>query len=286
MKLSPLHPEFGMDVAGVSLKQVTAENGYAEIRDAFERHSLLLFRDQHLSDGEQLALGRLFGPLEDREDRPEAKIAPLTNQTDDGLSDADSLHTKSLIANQLWHTDSTFLPVPALANILQARVVPSEGGATEFVSTRAGFARLDPQLQARLRGTTFHHRFAHSRAKIDPELAKMDKITKWGDQSWRAVWPNPVTGQESLYIASHVYAASGIEDSEACEAFVSDLMASMTRAESVYSHDWSPGDVLIWDERATLHRGTAWPYDQPRTLLSICVSASSEDGVEGMRMSA
>lgn len=286
MKMSPLHPEFGMEIEGVALKAVTAENGYAEIREAFERHSLLLFRDQHLGDDEQLAFGRLFGPLEDREDRAEPEIAPLSNETDDGLTDAESLHTKNLIANQLWHTDSTFLPVPALANILQARVVPNEGGATEFVSTRAGFARLEPELQERLRGMTFHHRFAHSRAKIDPELAKMDKITKWSDQSWRSVWANPITGEESLYIASHVYAASGIGEGEACETFVDELMTRMTRPESVYSHQWSPGDVLIWDERATLHRGTAWPYDQPRTLVSICISALPADGVDEMRMSA
>ncbi|MEM8791591.1 MAG: TauD/TfdA family dioxygenase [Pseudomonadota bacterium] len=283
MQMSPLHPDFGMDVQGVALRDVTADHLYPEIREAFERHSLLLFRDQHLNNEEQLALGRLFGPLEDRFDRPEPKIAAVSNETEDGgVTEEEATHTKNLKANQLWHTDSTFLPVPALANILQARVVPSEGGATQFVSTRAGFARLDPVEQERLREAVFHHRYAHSRGKIDPALATQDLFTKWADQSWRAVWQNPKTGAEAVYAASHVFAVEGmgVEDGQ---AYVDELIGRMTRAEDIYSHDWSPGDVIIWDERATLHRGTSWPYHEPRTLVSICVSVRPEDGLEEMR---
>ncbi|MEM7240164.1 MAG: TauD/TfdA family dioxygenase, partial [Pseudomonadota bacterium] len=269
METLPLHPDFGVDVTGVTLRDVTAQSRYPELRQLFEEHSLLLFRDQHLSDDEQLALGRLFGPLEDREERPEPKIAPVSNEVEDGVTDEDALHTKQLKANQLWHTDSTFLPVPALANILQARVVPSTGGATEFVSTRAGFRRLPAEIRDRLREMTFHHSYAHSRRKIDPALARSELIRKWRDQSWSAVWKNPVTGAEALYVASHVFAAEDMDPDDS-QRFVDGLVAGMTRPEDIYAHDWAPGDVLIWDERATLHRGTSWPYDQPRTLVSIC----------------
>ncbi|MEM7671282.1 MAG: TauD/TfdA family dioxygenase [Pseudomonadota bacterium] len=282
METIPLHPDFGVDVIGVMLRDVTAGSGYPELRRLFEEHSLLLFRGQHLSDDEQLALGRLFGPLEDREERPEPKIAPVSNEVEDGVTDEDALHTKQLKANQLWHTDSTFLPVPALANILQARVVPSTGGATEFVSTRAGFARLPADARDRLRAMTFHHSYAHSRRKIDAALARSDLIRKWRDQSWNAVWKNPVTGAEALYVASHVFAVGDMDPDES-QRFVDGLVAGMTRPEDIYAHDWAPGDVLIWDERATLHRGTSWPYDQPRTLVSICISAGADDGLETMR---
>jgi alpha-ketoglutarate-dependent 2,4-dichlorophenoxyacetate dioxygenase len=285
LKTTPLHRDFGVEVHGVRLANVTANEGYPEIRDLFDRHSLLLFRGQDLDDDAQLAFGRLFGPLEDRTERPEPKISNVENLRDDGsvvAEDDETLHLFNLQSNFLWHTDSTFLPVPALANILQAKIVPDGGGNTEFVSTRAGFARLEPALQARLRDTVFRHRYAHSRARINPELAKQTLFTKWPDTAWKAVWPNPVTGEEAAYVASHVFGAVGMSDAEG-EALADEVIAAMTQPECIYSHAWTPGDVLIWDERATLHRGTPWDYTQPRKLASICVSAQARDGLDSIR---
>ena len=282
MRLTPLHPDFGFEIHDCDLAGVTADAGYAEIRAAFEAHSLLLFRGQHLDDDQHLAFARLFGPLEDRIHRPEPKIGALSNRKDDGtIAAEEDMKTLSLKANQLWHTDSTFLPVPALANVLQARVVTSTGGETEFVSTRAGWHRLSPDQQARARGAFLWHRFSHSRARIDPELARQPEITKWTDECWRAVWPNPVNGCEAIYIASHAFAIEGADPAEGA-AFIDDLILAMTPAEAIYTHVWAPGDVLIWDERATLHRGRPWPYDQERTLVSICVTAGVEDGLAGI----
>jgi alpha-ketoglutarate-dependent 2,4-dichlorophenoxyacetate dioxygenase len=278
-----LHPEFGVEISGVDLRKVTKVAGYDAIRTAFEEHSLLLFRGQHLDDEEQLAFARLFGPLEDRLDRPEPKIGALSNQLEDGtLRAAEDMRVLDLRANQLWHTDSTFLPVPALANVLQARVVSSTGGETEFVSTRAGWRRLDAGLRERARNAVLWHRFSHSRARIDPELARQPHITKWKDQAWRAVWPNPVTGDEALYIASHAYAVEGMDEAEGT-ALIDELIEAMTAPEAVYTHRWTAGDVLVWDERALLHRGRPWPLDQPRTLMSICVTARYSDGLASVR---
>ena len=148
MRTTPLHRDFGVEVHDVSLKEITATQGYDELRRLFEEHSLLLFRDQDLSDEAQLEFGALFGPLEDRHDRPKPEISPVANLDATGAviaSDADT-HVKNLRANFLWHTDSTFLPVPALVNVLQARILPNQGGETELVSTRAGFARLSTDL--------------------------------------------------------------------------------------------------------------------------------------------
>ena len=283
MHVTPLHQDFAVEVHGVTLSGVTADSGYREIRALFERHSLLLFRGQQLDDEAHLAFARLFGPLEDREIRPAPKIAPVSNIRADGsLTAPDDLHSLHLKANQLWHTDSTFLPVPALANLLQARVVPAEGGETQFVSTRAGWRALDPGLKARAREAVLWHRYAHSRARIDPGLAKQDLFTKWCDQAWRAVWPNPVTGEEALYIASHAYGVEGLSEAEGA-ALIDDLIEAVTGKAAVYSHAWRPGDVILWDERATLHRGCPWPADQARELVSICVSARTCDGLEQVR---
>ncbi len=147
MQVTAIHRDFGLEISGCDLKDLDASGLFSEIRDLFERHSLLLFRDQALDDEAHLALGRRFGPLEDRiVGRPELEIAFVSNEAEDRLYSAEDWQLLQLQANFLWHTDSTFLPVPALANLLQARVVSTEGGETEFVSSRAGWRDLDPRL--------------------------------------------------------------------------------------------------------------------------------------------
>jgi alpha-ketoglutarate-dependent 2,4-dichlorophenoxyacetate dioxygenase len=286
MHLTPLHARFGAEVHGVDLRTVDADGGYPALRAAFEEHSLLLFRRQSLDDEAHLALGALFGPIEDRSlggNGPAPRMDNVTNRLENGaLSAPDAEHTLNLKANQLWHTDSTFLPVPALANILAARVLSSSGGETEFASTRAAWRDLPESMRERLRSTVFRHRFTHSRAKISPDLAKQEQFVRWDEQAWKAVWRNPVNGQEALYIASHVCAVDGLTD-EAGQALVEELITFITRAGCVYTHTWQPGDVLIWDERAMVHRGRPWPYEEERTLASICVSARDLDGLGAMR---
>ncbi|MEM7376843.1 MAG: TauD/TfdA family dioxygenase, partial [Pseudomonadota bacterium] len=166
-------------------------------------------------------------------------------------------------------------------NIITARVVPSEGGTTELVSTRAGLGRLNLTQRSALQHG-IRHRYAHSRAKIDPDLARAEHIAKWPDQVWRGLWRNPVTGQDAAYIASHACAIDGHGNAEAL-SLIESIVDALTVDEAVYAHHWQVGDVLIWDERATLHRGMPWPYDQARTLASICISARAEDGLETMR---
>jgi len=286
MRSTPLHSRFGVEIHDVDLTRVTADDGYPEIRAAFESHSLLLFRNQQLDDEAHLALGALFGPIEDRSqgrNGPEPRMDNVTNRmADDRIAAPDDHVTLNLIANQLWHTDSTFLPVPALINILAARVLSSRGGETEFASTRAAWRDLPESLKAKARHAVVHHSAAHSRAKVSAELARLERYTKWGSQAWKAVWRNPINGEDSLYIASHAFAVDGLPEAEG-RALIDELIAFATRPGTVYTHAWRPGDVLIWDERAVLHRGRPWPYEEERTLASICVSARDVDGLDGIR---
>ncbi|MGH6717987.1 MAG: TauD/TfdA dioxygenase family protein, partial [Alphaproteobacteria bacterium] len=286
MKLTPVHPRFGVEVEGVDLRQVTAHAGYPEIRAAFEEHSLLLFRGQDLDDEAHLAFGALFGPIEDRSrgaNGPKPVMSPVSNRRDDAtIASENDPHVLHLKANQLWHTDSTFLPAPALANILAARVLPSGGGESEFVSTRVAWADMPEKLKAKARNAVFRHRYAHSRAKISAELAAQELFTMWTDQCWRALWRNPVHGREALYIASHVCAVEGMDGPDGA-ALVDELVAFATQDAYVYAHHWLPGDVLVWDERATMHRGRPWPYDEERTLTSICITAGGGDGLDPVR---
>lgn len=281
----PLHPGFGVEVLGVDLRRVSAGNGYPELRALFEEHSVLLLRGQQLDDAGHLRVAALFGPVEDRTGGakgPAPRLDNVTNLDDEGrVLAADDLRLLDLTGNQLWHTDSTFLPVPALANLLAARVLSSRGGETELASTRTAWRDLPDELRRRIDGRCVRHRLAHSRAAISAELARRHR-ERWPDQVWRATWTNPVNGRSALYLASHSCGVEGLDDAEG-QALLAELIAFCTTPDRVYTHRWSPGDVLIWDERATLHRGRPWPYEEERTLASVCVSVTDADGLAAMR---
>ena len=215
----------------------------------------------------------------------EPEFMLLKKLADGSIAPAGSLHTMDLMGNQLWHTDSIFLPVPALANILAARVLSTEGGETEFASTRTAWADLPASRKAALEGAVFRHQLSHSRKKLSAELAAQPHITQFSAQAWKSVWRNPVTGEDALYLASHTFAVDGLPQDEA-EALIDELTAHATRPDNVYTHHWQPGDVLIWDARALLHRGRPWPYAQERTLASICVSATAADGLDTIRVAS
>ena len=290
LRTEPLTERFGVILKDFDLNDVTQPGVFPLIRALFEEHSALLFPAQDISDEAHLTLAGLFGPIEDRlADERKAgeayKIPQVSNVTEAGLTGEMDLHTLNLQANFLWHADSTFMPTPALANILIARVVPESGGATELASTRAAWAEMPEELKARLRGKRLRHRYAHSRARISPELAALPMFHKWPDQLWPAIWTNPVNGQEAVYIASHACAVEGMEAEEGA-ALIDEVIAFCTQPRFTYSHDWQVGDVLIWDQRAVLHRGTPWPYQEPRTLSSLCVSVTEADGLEAMRSGA
>ena len=291
LKITPLTPSFGAEVAGLALADFVPSGRFAELRALFEEHSVLLFRQQDISDGSHLELAQAFGPIEDRkkdERKPgeQFTIPKVTNeQTDSSLKEDRDLHKLHLESNFLWHADSTFMPEPSLTNIITARVVSSEGGATELASTRAAWAAMPEALRARIRGRGIWHHYSTSRAKISPELAKHPMFHKWPATCWNATWKNPVNGREALYIASHAYQVDGYGDAEG-KALLEELMAFCTQPEFTYAHQWDVGDVLIWDQRAVLHRGRPWPYDQPRTLSSICTTATETDGLAAMRLPA
>ena len=283
---TPLHHRFGVEVHDLDLRDVTATGGYRRIRELFEAHSLLLFRDQTLDDEAQIRFAKLFGPIE----RPfpgalgagsERYLA--TNRRDDGrLYTLDDFDLQQNLANQFWHTDSSYRSTPALVNVLSARVVPSAGGETEFVSTRSAWRALDPSLQAELREAVVLHSYAWSRAMVSGELAEAPEVACIAPARWRAVWPNPCHGHEALYIASHAFGIEGMEPIEA-QALIADLLEQATRRDGVYCHAWRPGDVIVWDERAMMHRGRPWPLDEERTLIATVISARRADGLDLVR---
>lgn len=287
MEIVPLGPGFVAELRGIDLAAVAARPAlYEVVRAAFEEHSVLLFRDQTVSDDGQLAFTRCFGPLEitKRASLGEGShFSILTNLDSDGRVVAPD-HRQALVAkaNQLWHTDSSFKAIPALASVLSARVIPPRGGETEFASTRLAWQRLPSGLQRRLADAVAWHDYAHSRGKICPDLATPIERDTLPPVRWRMTWRNPANGTLSLYIASHAFAIDGMDIDEA-QSLLAVLIEQATASEHTYTHRWREGDVIMWDNRATLHRGRPWPEGLPRHVVRTTVSATEVDGLASVR---
>lgn len=286
MDIVPLGPGFAAELRGVTIHEVAAAGAaYAAVRAAFEEHSVLVFRDQDVTDEAQLAFTRRFGPLEVTKAGSVgagSNLVVLKTLDDDGnVVPEDHRLALENKANQLWHTDSSFKRVPALASVLSSRIVPAQGGETEYVSTRLAFERLDPALQRRLENSFAWHEYAFSRDKIAPDLAGPAERAALPPQRWRLVWQNPVNGRKALYMASHTFAIDGMERPAAQE-----LLAELTRAATApgasYLHSWRSGDVVMWDNRAIMHRGRPWPAREPRHMVRSTVAATAADGLDAM----
>jgi alpha-ketoglutarate-dependent 2,4-dichlorophenoxyacetate dioxygenase len=287
MEIVPLGPGFGAELRGVGIADVAAdEDAYRQVRAAFEEHSLLVFRGQDVTDDTQLAFSRCFGPLEVTKVGAlgaGTNLAILSTIDENGkVVPADHRLALGNKANQLWHTDSTFKRVPALASVLSARIIPARGGETEYVSTRLAWERLDAGLRKRLEGAFAWHDYAHSRGKIAPDLANAEERAALPPQCWRLVWKNPVNGRSALYIASHAYAIEGMEQ-KAAQQLLDALIEAATAPEASYVHSWRGGDVVMWDNRATMHRGRPWPAHEARLMIRTTISATAADGTESVR---
>lgn len=286
MEIVPLAPGFAAELRGVTIQDVAAnEAAYATVRAAFEEHSVLVLRGQDVSDDAQLAFSRRFGPLEVTKIgslgyRTNLVVLKTLDEKGDVVPEDHRLALENK-ANQLWHTDSSFKSVPALASVLSSRVVPARGGETEYVSTRLAFERLDPALQRRLEDSFAWHEYAYSRSKIAPDLAGPAERAALPPQCWRLVWQNPVNGRKALYMASHTYAIEGMEP-EAAQALLGELTQAATDPGASYLHSWREGDVVMWDNRAVMHRGRPWPAGEPRHMVRSTISATAADGLDAM----
>jgi alpha-ketoglutarate-dependent 2,4-dichlorophenoxyacetate dioxygenase len=287
MELVKLGPGFAAELRGVTLADVANDDAtYKAVRAAFEEHSVLVFRDQDVTDDAQIAFTRRFGPLETTHvaaDGAGTYLVILSTIDKDGnVVPGDHRLALRNKANQLWHADSTFKPVPALASVLSGRIMPATGGETEYVSTRLAFERLDPATQRQILNLFAWHDYSHSRAKIAANIVGADERAALPPQCWRMVWTNPVNGRGALYIASHAYAIEGMEQS-AAQKLIAELTEAATAPGSSYEHAWRRGDVVMWDNRATLHRGRPWPADEARYMVRTTISATDVDGLQGVR---
>ena len=262
-----LQPNFAAEVGAIDLRRVHDRPTLDEIRAGMDEFSVLVFRDQPFTDDEQLAFAQRFdGTLHTntgvsvlgKNRFGNEALTDISNLDDTGgiLKSQDRRRMYAL-GNRLWHTDASFQDPPGRYSMLSARLVPPVAADTEFATMRGAYDALDPEIKATLEGLRAHHSIAYSRQTLGFEFSQEEQ-----DQLRGAVHPlvhvNPRTQRKSLYLASH---ASRVIDWPIPEGrlLLRDLIEHATQPQFVYRHEWRVGDLVIWDNRATMHRGR--PFD-------------------------
>ena len=265
-----LHPHFVAEVSPIELRQVHDPETLGEIRAGMDEHAVLVFRDQPFTDEQQLAFARrLDGALHTKTGSRvlmksrlgNEAVADISNLDEDGgiMQSGDRRRMYSL-GNRLWHTDASFQDPPGRYSMLSAKVVPPAGADTEFADMRAAYDALPAEMRDRLEGLRVHHSIAHSRQTLGFEFSA-DEAEALRGAIHPLVRTLPRSKRRSLYVASH---ASCIIDWPVPEGrlLLKDLVEHATQREFVYRHAWRVGDLVIWDNRATMHRAT--PFDDAR----------------------
>lgn len=264
LSIKRLPAPFGAEILGVNLAEPLDAATFAQIEAAFNEHSVLVFHEQFLSDEQQIVFSRRFGPLEKTirgvatEEVFAPEIAHLANVDGQGrVIPPDDTRMIYHSGNQLWHTDSSFKRVPALASLLSGREVPPVGGETEFASMRVAYDLLDPALQAKLEDLVAEHSFTYSRGLVAPGLVSDEDARQVPPVPQALVRTNPVNGRKGFYVASHASHIYGMPVEEG-RALLRELTEIATQPHLVYRHVWRAGDLVMWDNRCTLHRGRPW----------------------------
>ncbi len=261
MRFIPIGQEFVAEVTGVDLRAPL--NAAAAIHAAMDRHAVLVFRDQPLSDEEQIAFTKALGKIElntannvTRLDqrRLGIEMSDISNLDQQGhLLARDDRRRAFNLGNQLWHSDSSFKAVSAKYSLLSARIVPSAGGNTEFADMRAAYDTLDPETKAAVEDLITEHSLLFSRGQLGFTDFTAEERSKFAPVRHRLVRTNPATGRKSLFLSSHIGGIVGWPVPEAL-AFVRELAEHATQRQFVYAHAWRQHDLVMWDNRQTMHR--------------------------------
>jgi alpha-ketoglutarate-dependent 2,4-dichlorophenoxyacetate dioxygenase len=278
-----IHPVFVGEVSGVDLRQPLTRDEIAAIDEGMDRYAVLVFRDQNITDEQQIAFTRNFGEIENSYDgtvaQPNKRLNPLMND----VSNLDAEH-KPLdredrrrlfnLGNQLWHSDSSFRATPAKYSILSGRIVVDRGGNTEFAYMRAAYDTLDDATKAQCEGLVCEHSLMHSRGSMGfPEFTEEERAM-FRPVRQALVRTHPNTGRKSLYLASHAGTIIGWPVPEA-RAFLRDLNEEATRPENVYVHKWRQFDLVMWDNRQTMHRVRCFDESKVRDMRRTTVAGDA-----------
>jgi len=288
----PVTPGFAAEVGDVELWQPPDADDLAAIKEAFLTYAVLIFPDQHISQQQHLDFAGRFGPLEttigvyrtDAKLRVRKEFADVSNLNDrNEVWGKESRQRLFQLGNRLWHTDSSFKRLPALASLLYARSIPPIGGHTEFADCRAAYDALPDETKRQLDGLVAEHSIFTSRARLG--------FTNFSEEERRELPPVPQmlvrtlaeSGRKTLYLASHAGRILGRPQPEG-RRLIDDLIAHASSRQFVYTHRWRVNDLVMWDNRCTMHRGTEfddlrWKRDVQRATVSDVANSCAQEGI-------
>jgi len=288
----PVTQSFAAEIGDVDLSRPLDPVELTAVKDAFTKYAVLIFPDQHLSSDQHLDFARYFGPLEttialfrkDAKLRIGQEFADVSNlDPENEVWGKDSRQRMFQLGNRLWHTDSSFKRLPARASLLYARTIPPVGGHTEFADERAAYDALPEEMKRRLDSLVAEHSIFTSRARLG--------FSNFSDEERQGLPPVPQvlvrtipeSGRKSLYLASHAGRIFGMGEQEG-RALIDELVAHATQRQFVYTHRWRVHDLVIWDNRCTMHRGTdfddlRWKRDMQRATVCDVANSCEQAGI-------
>ena len=283
VSIRQLHQHFFGEVTGVDLRKLLTPQEARDIEAGMDKYAVLLFRNQDISDDQQLVFARNFG------ERENARGGTVTKKEDyrltSGLNDVSNLgkdgnplprdHRTHLfnLGNCLWHSDSSFRPIPAKFSLLSAHVVNPKGGNTEFADMRAAYDALDDETKAEIADMICEHSLMYSRGSLGFLDYTEEEKQLFKPVLQRLVRTHPVHGRKSLYLSSHAGGILGMSVPEA-RVLLRDLNEHATQRELVYVHRWRQDDLVMWDNRQTMHRVRRYDQSQPRDMRRATVAGT------------
>ena len=274
LEFNPLTPQFGATASGVDLRRPLDAARIAAIDAAMDRYAVLVFRDQPLSEAEQITCARQFGPLDAglRKATGAAtrfqheELIDISNLALDGaVAGRDNARLIGALANQLWHSDSSFQPLPIKYSMLSAVTVPEHGGDTEWADLRAAWDCLPEDLRREVADRSAQHSTFHSRIMLGDDKYTPEQLQRFPPAEWPLVRTHPGSGRKLLFVGVHCERVSGMSVPEG-RMLIADLIEHATQRQFVYRHQWRAGDYVMWDNRSTLHRGRRYDLAARRDL--------------------
>ena len=277
--VTPAHPDFAAEIAGVDVSRPLNPADRQAIEDAIDRYAVVVFRGQTLDDEKQVAFARNFGPIassalklrhRDIKHRIESSdVADISNLDGDGnVLKPDARRRLDGLANRLWHTDASFRAVPGALSMLYAHVIPEEGGDTEFADLRAAYDALPEAKKNELEGLVAEHSIWRSREQLGVVQYTEEERASLPPVPQRVVRTHPGSHRKTLYLAAHASHILGMPVADG-RLIILDLIEHATQPRFVHAHRWAKGDLVIWDNRCTMHRARPFDTTKVRDLRRV-----------------
>ncbi len=297
IEIRQIHPHFVAEVSGIDLSTQISGEEAASIEQAINQHGVLVFRNQDITDEQQANFSRHFGKLEvpglrtnitKVKDRRLGKfMADISNlDRTHNILDSDSRQRMFNLGNRLWHSDSSYRAIPAKLSLLSARVVPRDGGETQFADMCAAYDALDESTKREIEGLVCEHSLMYSRGRLGFGDFTKEEMDNFKPVMQTLVRVHPATGRRSLFLSAHAGQIVGWPTPVA-RVLLEELTEFATQPEFVYTHRWRPFDLVVWDNRRTMHRARRFDdTNEVRDMRRTTVAGEAPTVVERAQQTA